>query len=49
VPDNKTNVLINDIDEKVDMSTFLDDGKIMVKIADRFLLFDSNGGFMDQI
>jgi len=40
MPDNKTNVLINDIDKKVDLSTFLQDGKILVKIAHRFLLFD---------
>ena len=49
LPDNKTSVLINDIDNKVDMSTFLHDGKIMVKIAQRYMLFDKNGEFIDQI
>jgi len=42
-------VLINDIDQKVDMSTFLEDGKILVKIGQRFLLFDENGAFVDEI
>ena len=49
MPDNKTNVLVPDINNKCDMSTFLEDGKIMVKIASRFLLFHSNGSFIDQI
>lgn len=47
LPTNKTNILVNDIDKKVDMSTFLEEGMILVKIAHRYLLFDKNGGFID--
>ena len=49
MPDSKTNVLISDINGKVDMSTFLHNGNILIKIAHRYLLFDSDGGFIDQI
>ena len=31
------------------MSTFLSDGKILLKIAERFLLFDEKGVFIDEI
>ena len=31
------------------MSTFMEDGKILVKIGQRFLLFDENGAFVDEI
>ena len=49
LPDNKTNILINDIDDKVDMSTFLTKDRILLKLAQRFLLFDKDGAFIDQI
>lgn len=40
MPDSKTNVLLNDHDDKVDMTTFLSDGNILLRIAQRFMLFD---------
>ena len=33
LPNSTTNVLINDIDDKVNMSTFRSDGKILLKVA----------------
>jgi hypothetical protein len=49
LPNSTTNVLINDIYNKVELSTFLADGRILVKIAQRFLLFDPEGTFTDEI
>jgi hypothetical protein len=31
------------------MSTFLTDGKILVKIRRRFMVFSSNGNFIDEV
>lgn len=31
------------------MSTFLEDGKILIKIGQRFILFNENGAFIDEI
>ena len=42
-------MLINDIDSKVELSTFLVDGRILIKIAQRFMLFDPEGTFIDEI
>lgn len=30
------------------MSTFLEDGKILIKILNRFMVFTPNGGFIDE-
>jgi hypothetical protein len=30
------------------MSTFLEDGKIMMKIGKRFMVFTTNGAFIDE-
>lgn len=30
------------------MSTYLEDGKILIKILNRFMVFTSNGGFIDE-
>jgi hypothetical protein len=31
------------------MSTFLDDGKILVKVRRRFMVFTGNGNFIDEV
>lgn len=31
------------------MSTFLDDGKILIKIRRRFMIFTSDGAFIDEV
>lgn len=42
--------LINDIQNKVDLATFLEDGDILLKINNRFLLFKAtNGQFVADI
>jgi hypothetical protein len=33
----------------VDMSTFLNDGKILIKIRRRFMVFNINGEFIDEV
>jgi hypothetical protein len=33
---------------EVDMSTYLSDGKIMIKIGRRFMVFTVNGAFIDE-
>mgnify|MGYP006089676223 CR=1 FL=1 len=47
-PDSTTKTLINDYLNQVDMSTFLEDGKILMKIGKRFMVFTSNGAFIDE-
>ena len=41
--------LINDYLNWVDMSTFLEDGKILVKNRRRFMVFTNNGNFIDEV
>lgn len=41
--------LVNDFQRQVDLSTFLENGMIMVKNRQRFLLFNSNGNFIDEV
>jgi hypothetical protein len=31
------------------MSTYLEDGKILVKIKSRFMVFTANGAFIDEV
>jgi hypothetical protein len=33
----------------VDLSSFLDDGKIFVKVLRRFMIFTKDGSFIDEI
>jgi hypothetical protein len=49
IPDSTSISLINDHDNKIEFTTFLDDGKILMKIGHRYALFDSDGIFMDEI
>ena len=48
-PDSTQISLINDHDNKIEFTTFMDDGKILMKVGHRFCLFDSDGVFMDEI
>lgn len=47
-PDSTSRVIINDFLNFVDMSTFLEDGKILIKIKKRFMVFGPNGAFLDE-
>jgi long-subunit acyl-CoA synthetase (AMP-forming) len=48
-PDSTDMTLINDYLNWVDMSTFLEDGKILVKNRRRFMVFTNNGNFIDEV
>ena len=41
-------MLINDFLNWVDMSTFLENGKILVKIRRRFMIFTGDGNFIAE-
>jgi hypothetical protein len=47
-PDSTSKTLINDYLNTVDMSTFLEDGTILIKIKDRFMIFSAAGGFKNE-
>ena len=49
LPDKTQKTLINDFQNFVDMSTFLQNGNILVKIRRRFMLFTADGGFIEEI
>jgi hypothetical protein len=49
MPDSTQKVLINDFLNWVDMSTFLEDGKILIKIRRRFMVFTAEGAFLDEV
>jgi hypothetical protein len=48
-PDSAQKTLINDFMRLVDISSFLDDGKIFVKVLRRFMVFTKDGAFIDEI
>ena len=48
-PDQTEKVIINDFLNWVDMSTFLESGKILIKIRRRFMVFTGDGAFIDEI
>ena len=48
-PDNNDVLLLRDFNNKVQMSTFLDDSNILVKISDRFMVFNQEGKFIDEV
>lgn len=50
LPDMVEKTLINDIQNKCDMATFLEDGDILLKINSRFLQFKADtGDYMTQV
>jgi len=48
-PDAKSTTLVADSQNVVEMTTFLENGEILLKIKNRFLLFTSTGDFTDEI
>ena len=48
-PDSSKYPLLNDLQETVDLSTFLSDGRILLKSGYRFYIFDKDGNFIDEI
>ena len=49
LPDRTEKTLINDFQNLVDMSTFLENGNILLKIRDRFMIFTQRGHFIGQV
>ena len=50
LPDIVEKTLVNDRMNKVEMSTFLDDGEILIKTGSRYLHFSSeNGSFISEV
>jgi hypothetical protein len=48
-PDSASKVVINDYQNFCDMSTFLENGYILSKIRRRYMVFTSNGAFLDEV
>lgn len=48
-PDSAQKTLINDFMHLVDVSTFLSDGKILVKALRRYMIFDEYGQYIDEV
>lgn len=49
LPDSKTQILLSDKNKSVKLSTFLDNGSVLVQIAHRFFIFNEFGIFLDEI
>ena len=49
LPHSQEVTLISDFHRKVELTTFLDSGNVLMKVANRYFIFDSFGGFMDEI
>ena len=47
-PDSAQKTLINDFQHLVDISSFMDNGKIFVKLQRRFMIFTKDGVFIDE-
>jgi hypothetical protein len=48
-PDSTSQTVINDFQNFCDMSTFLENGYILIKCRRRYMVFDSCGRFIDEI
>ena len=49
LPDRTEKTLINDFQNLVDMSTFLENGNILLKIRSRYMIFTQKGHFIDEV
>jgi hypothetical protein len=49
VPDTNERVIVNDFMNSVDFSTFMPDGKILLRVNQRFMIFNSEGAFIQEI
>ena len=49
LPDQVQKTLINDFQNQVDMSTFLEDGNILIRSRSRFMVFSKEGFFKDEV
>ena len=49
LPNAYEKTIINDFQNGVDMSTFLANGNILLKIFHRFLIFSTDGAFISKV
>jgi len=49
MPDSMNVTLIHDVEDAVELVTWLNEGNILLKIGNRFLLFNDCGNFIDEI
>jgi hypothetical protein len=49
LPDSTERTLINDFQNFVDISTFLNNEYILIKIRRRFMVFSKNGNFINEM
>lgn len=49
MPDNMHITMIQDLQKKVDLTTFLDDSSILLKIGKRYMHFSQDGKFIEEI
>ena len=49
LPDSTSVSMINDHQDKIDFSTFRDDTNILMSVNNRYVLFDKDGIFRDEV
>ena len=49
MPDSMHITMIQNKFDKVDLVTYLNDGRIFLKIGTRYMLFNDSGDFIDEI
>lgn len=48
-PNSLVTTLVADFDQKVEFTTFLATGNILLKTANRYMIFDPTGEFIDEV
>lgn len=48
-PDSLASTMVADSEGKVEFTTFMDNDKVLLKIANRFMVFDNIGKFIDEV
>lgn len=48
-PDTAHDVVLNDPFGWLDLSSYLDDGRILIKVRRRFMVFSRNGAFLSEV
>ena len=49
LPSSKSETLLCDSLKRVNMTTFLENGQILMKVDNRFMIFDKDGEFIDEV
>lgn len=48
-PNSNQTSLIADFQDKCEMSTFMDNDNILIKVASRFVIFNKDSHFIDEV